>query len=115
MSSSGAPTQTSPVPVQSSRALYLTSAICSGLSALTLIATLIYTAASVGSSDSWSTIKSKITGILVSTLVAGLIFAVGLTLLLVVRPTLTTWLPSLVSAIALTLAVSAVCIAAISR
>ena len=76
---------------------------------------LIYTAVNVGSSDSWSTIKSKLMGILVTSLIGGIIFTIGLTLLVIGRPSLTAWLPATISALALSVAVAGVSVAAISR
>ena len=117
MSSSGA-AQSSVAPAstgQSSKWLFIVAAVGSGISALTLVINLIYTAASVGSSDSWATIKGKITGILVTSLIGGFIFSIALTLLMIARPSLTAWVPALISALALSIAVAAVSVAAISR
>ena len=98
-----------------SKAFSWGSTILTGIGAIAFVGTFITTSALVGSSDAWSTIKGKLTGILVSTLLGGLAFAIGITLLIISRPALTSWLPALLSGLALTFSIAALCTAAISR
>lgn len=98
-----------------SKGLYWGSVITSGLGAAAFIGTLITTIKLVGSSDSWSSIKGQLTGVMVSSLIGGLLFSIGLTLLVFTRPTLSSWISIAMSAIALTISMTAVAVAAISR
>lgn len=97
------------------KGLLWTSIIFTVLGTLAFLSTFITTAVLTGSSDAWAVIKGQITGVLIATLLGGLIFSIGLVLLLISRPSLTAWVPTLVSAIAITMSMTAVSVAAISR
>jgi hypothetical protein len=101
-------------PTQS-KALQWSSVVFTGVGAATFLGTFITTLKLVGSSDSWAIIKGQITGVLIATLLGGVIFSIGLMLLVISRPSLTSWLPTLLSALALTISMSAISVAAISR
>lgn len=117
MSSTGAApaTATQSAASGSSKMFSWGTSIFIGIGLLTYLGTFITTLTLVGSSDSWSSIKGNITGVLVSSLVGGIAFATGIVLLVISKPYLTSWLPTLISGLALTVAIAAVCVAAISR
>jgi len=102
-------------PSTQSKGLQWAAIIFTAVGALTFLSTFITTAVLTGSSDAWAVIKGQITGVLIATLLGGLIFSIGLVLLLISRPSLTTWVPTLISALAITVSMTAVSVAAISR
>lgn len=112
MSASAATAPTAPAQ---GKALQWTSLIFTGIGAATFLGTFITTLKLVGSSDSWTVIKSQITGVMIATLLGGLVFSVGLLLLVISRPSLTAWMPALLSGIAITVSMTALSVAAISR
>lgn len=114
MSASLAAAAPAAAPTQG-KALQWASVVFTGVGAATFLGTFITTLKLVGSSDAWTVIKGQITGVLIATLLGGVIFSLGLMLLVISRPSLTSWLPSLLGALALTISMSAISVAAISR
>lgn len=112
--SASAPIMPTSASIQS-KGLLWTSVIFTVLGALSFLGTFITTITLTGSSDAWAIIKGQITGVLIATLLGGLVFSIGLVLLLISRPSLTSWVPTLISAIAITVSMTAVSVAAISR
>ena len=114
--SASAPTPAMPSAAPSqNKALQWGSLICTGVGAAAFIGTFITTLSLVGSSDAWAIIKGKITGVMIGSLLGGLVFSVGILLLVISRPSLTAWMPALLSGLALTVSMTAISVAAISR